>query len=176
LLFHPLEKVDAPHLVALCEERSGSRGAEAGIERRHNPHEGSLGDPHFGDILDPHAKREYLARLGELRAELDEAIGWSDLEHADSIRREIDVLSTQLAQALDGKGRARKMSDPMERVRKAVTNRIHGAIQRIGKQHPDLGRHLENAIHTGYFCWYSPERPVTWSSELPQPLRNPSSD
>jgi hypothetical protein len=176
LLLHPLEKVDAPHLDALGKERSGSRDAEARIERRYNPHEGSLGDPHFGDILDPHAKREYRTRLGELRAELDEATSWSDLERADSIRREIDVLRTQLAQAFDRKGRARKMSDPMERARKAVTNRIHDAIQRIGKQHPDLGRHLENAIHTGYFCWYSPERSVTWSSELPQPLRNPSSD
>ena len=67
----------------------------------------------------------------------------------------------QLEQAFDRRGRARKMSDPIERVRKAVTNRIREAIQRIDKQHPDLGHHLQSAIHTGYYCGYSPERPVT---------------
>jgi hypothetical protein len=62
----------------------------------------------------------------------------------------------------------------MERVRKAVTNRIRVAVQRIGKQHPDLGHHLQNAIHTGYSCWYSPERLVTWSSEPSPPFGTPS--
>jgi hypothetical protein len=52
----------------------------------------------------------------------------------------------------------------MERVRKAVTKCIREAIRRIGKQHPALGRHLQNAIHTGYCCWYSSERPITWTS------------
>jgi hypothetical protein len=65
------------------------------------------------------------------------------------------------------------MSDPTERARKAVTWCIHDAIDRIGKQHPDLGHHLHNAIHTGYSCWYSPERPVTKSSEPPPPFKTP---
>jgi hypothetical protein len=56
----------------------------------------------------------------------------------------------------------------MERGRKAVTNRIHDAIGHIEKPHPPLGRHLHNTIRTGFFCWYSPESPVVWTS-LPAP-------
>jgi pimeloyl-ACP methyl ester carboxylesterase len=160
LLLHPDEKVHVSRLAAL--------------DGRADPHEGSRADPPSGDILDPRARREYRARLLELRAELDEAVHWADLERADSIRREIDSLTVQLARAFDRSGRARKMSDPIERVRKAVTKRIHDAIDRIAKQNPYLGRHLHNAIRTGYFCWYSPEFPVTWTSEPPPPLGTPS--
>jgi hypothetical protein len=174
LLLHPHEKVHVSYLAALGEQRSGLRGAGVGIDGRDDLHQRSRGDSHSGDILDPRAKREYRARLVELRAELDEALHWADLERADSIRREIDALTMQLGQAFDRRGRARKMSDPMERVRKAVTNRIREAIQRIVKQHPDLGHHLQNAIHTGHYCWYSSERPLTWSSEPSPPLGTPS--
>jgi hypothetical protein len=52
----------------------------------------------------------------------------------------------------------------MERVRKAVTNRIRDAIERILKQHASLGRHLGNAVRTGFYCCYSPENPVEWKS------------
>lgn len=168
LLFHPDEKVHVSHLAALGEGRwSGLRDGGVGIDGRDDPHQRSRQDSHSGDILDPRAKREYRARLLELRAELDEAVHSADLERADSIRREIDFIAVQLTKAFAPSGRARKMSDPMERVRKAVTNRIHEAIDRIAKQNPYLGRHLYNAIRTGFSCGYSPEFPVAWTSEPP---------
>jgi hypothetical protein len=52
--------------------------------------------------------------------------------------------------------------DPTERARKAVTERIRTALERIGSAHPALGRHLENSIRTGIFCSYRPEAPVDW--------------
>lgn len=55
--------------------------------------------------------------------------------------------------------------DPaMERVRKAVTNRIRDTIARMAKQHPALGRHLANAVQTGLQCWYRPERTIYWAA------------
>jgi len=51
----------------------------------------------------------------------------------------------------------------MERVRKAVTNRIRDCVLRIGKQHPTLGRHLSNTLQTGSYCWYRPERKIAWT-------------
>jgi hypothetical protein len=170
LLLHPEEKMHVSHLAALGERRSGSRDAAVGIDRRDDPHAGAPRDPPSGDILDPRAKREYRARLVELRAELDQAVLCADLGRADSIRREIEFLGMQLTRAFGRGGRARKLSDPMERVRKAVTKRIHDAIDRIAKQNTYLGRHLRNAIHTGYYCWYSPEIPVTWTSEPSPPF------
>jgi hypothetical protein len=159
LLLHPHEEVHVSHLSALVEQRSGLREAGFGVDVAHDLRKRSRGDSHSGDILDPRAKREYRARVVELRGELDEALRWADVERADSIRREIDAPPGNLSKrSTAGAG---KMSDPIERVRKAVTHRIREAIQRIDKQHPDLGHHLQNAIHTGYYCGYSPERPVT---------------
>jgi hypothetical protein len=164
LLLHPEEKVHVSHLAALGEQR-WSEFAGAGSGERDLSHQRLHGDRDSGDVLDERARREYRARLMDLRAELEEALHWADLERADSIRREIDFVATQLARAFGRTGRARKMSDPIERVRKAVTNRIHHAIERITRQDPSLGRHLNNAIRTGFFCWYSPEPPVTWTSD-----------
>jgi hypothetical protein len=48
------------------------------------------------------------------------------------------------------------------RARKAVTSRIRDTITRIAKEHPSLGRHLENAIRTGVFCSYRPDRSPEW--------------
>jgi hypothetical protein len=170
LLFHPDETVHVSHLVALGEPRwSGLPGGGIGTGGRDEPHTRSSGDTDSGDILDPRAKREYRARLIELKADLDEAVRWVDIERADSIRREIEFLSAQLARAFGLHGRARKMSDPMERVRKAVTNRIREAIERIAKQHPSLGRHLRNGIRTGFSCSYSPDSPVSWTSHSRPP-------
>jgi hypothetical protein len=47
-------------------------------------------------------------------------------------------------------------------VRKAVTNQIRRALDRINAAHPELGRHLTNALRTGFVCGYRPEHPVAW--------------
>jgi hypothetical protein len=43
-----------------------------------------------------------------------------------------------------------------------VTWRVRAAIRRIGELHPELGRHLANAVRTGTWCSYRPESPVAW--------------
>ena len=50
----------------------------------------------------------------------------------------------------------------IERARKAVTNRIHQTIARIGAADERLGLHLSNAVRTGKRCGYQPDRPVRW--------------
>jgi hypothetical protein len=50
----------------------------------------------------------------------------------------------------------------VERVRKAVTNRIKDSLARIACEHEPLGRHLANGIYTGTFCAYRPEHPTHW--------------
>ena len=59
-------------------------------------------------------------------------------------------------------GRARKAGEVADRARKAVTSRIRDTIARIASEHPALGRHLENAIRTGTFCSYQPDRSPQW--------------
>jgi hypothetical protein len=43
-----------------------------------------------------------------------------------------------------------------------VTQRIRGAIRKIGATCPALGRHLDASVKTGAFCCYSPPSPVAW--------------
>ena len=111
-----------------------------------------------GELLDERARAAYKARIAELQAEIDE-----DPSGSTRAREELDALSEQLAAAYGLGGRARRAGDPAERARKAVTERIRDAVGKIARQTPALGRHLKASIHTGAFCSYEPERPVTWT-------------
>jgi len=161
LLTHPEERVHVSQLAALAD-----RGSSPAVDRAADSAVGDLdvrtGPSDAGEVLDARATREYKARIVELRAELDEATRWADLERADSIRHEIGFLTTQLVGAYSRNGAVRKMGDPSERARKAVTKCMREAIDRITKQHFALGRHLANAIHMGFHCCYSPEPPIRW--------------
>ncbi|HVH04584.1 MAG TPA: hypothetical protein VNE71_01135, partial [Myxococcota bacterium] len=52
-----------------------------------------------------------------------------------------------------------------ERARSAVAWRIRAAVKRIAEVHPELGRHLENAVKTGTWCCYRPDTDLTWRIE-----------
>jgi hypothetical protein len=160
LLLHPYEKIHVSILAGLASEPRLTlppmERIDSAITTTPLPFRDS------GEVLDQRATQLYKGRLIELRAELDEATRWADRGRASSIRREIDFLSVQLSSAYGRNGRARKLDDPTERVRKAVTNRIRNCIDRVAKQMPALGRHLDNSIRTGFYCSYSPEFPVIW--------------
>jgi class 3 adenylate cyclase len=67
-----------------------------------------------------------------------------------------------LAIVSDASDASRKVGDTTERTRKAVTGRIRESLAKIQKEHPDLGLHFANAIRTGTFCSYNPEKPAIW--------------
>jgi tetratricopeptide (TPR) repeat protein len=118
-----------------------------------------------GQILDERAKAEYRERLRELAQEIDEADAWSDPERAAKARREVDMLTQQLASAVGLGGRDRKALSDAERARVTVTKAIRAAIQRIGALDTDLGAHLEVSVRTGVFCAYRPDPAsrITWA-------------
>ena len=116
----------------------------------------------LGAILDGRATAQYKERLAEARQELEEATAAGDLGQAARARHEVETITEQLAAAYGLGGRARTAGDPAERVRKAVTNQIRRALDRIRAAHSDLGRHLSNALRTGFVCTYRPEHPVVW--------------
>ena len=119
-----------------------------------------LGDA--GDTLDASARAAYRQRLQELEAELAEATEWADAGRMAKLQAEIEFVRDELSGAYGLGGRARKAADVGDRARKAVTSRIRESIDRIGKEHPALARHFENAIRTGTFCGYQPDRPIRW--------------
>jgi hypothetical protein len=93
---------------------------------------------------------------------LTEAERNHDLERAARLQQEIDFVTTELADAYGLGGRARKTAAVAERARKAVANRIKESLAKMRKPHPSLWLHLFNAIKTGTFCSYTPEKPIDW--------------
>jgi tetratricopeptide (TPR) repeat protein len=118
-----------------------------------------------GEVLDEQAKAAYRDRLRELAAEIDEAESWGDLERATKARREVDLLTDELARAVGIGGRDRRALSDAERARVTVTKAIHAAVQRIASLDAELGGHLEVSVRTGTFCAYRPDpgSPITWT-------------
>jgi tetratricopeptide (TPR) repeat protein len=115
------------------------------------------------DVLDDRARREIQARVRDLQREIDAADAARDGMRAEHAREELDRIVELLSGALGLGGRSRALGSAAERARSAVTWRVRSGIRKIGRAHPRLGRHLENAVRTGTFCTYQPEAPVEWS-------------
>jgi predicted ATPase len=115
-----------------------------------------------GAAIDPAARDAYRRRVEELRGVIDDAQAGGDPERAARAREELEFIARELAAAYGLRGTARRLDDPAERARKAVTNRIRDSLARIEAGQPALGRHLKASIRTGSFCSYQPERPVAW--------------
>jgi FHA domain len=114
-------------------------------------------------VLDDRARREIGARAADLQREIEDADAAHDLGRAERAREELDRLVDVLTGAFGLRGRPRGLGSAVERARSTVTWRLRSAIKRIAAAHPPLGRHLENAVRTGYFCSYRPERQVVWT-------------
>ena len=112
--------------------------------------------------LDERARREIQARARELQHDIDQAEAAHDLAQGERAREELDQIVELLSGALGLGGRSRALGSAAERARSAVTWRIRSGVKKIARAHPQLGRHLENAVRTGTFCIYQPERPVEW--------------
>jgi tetratricopeptide (TPR) repeat protein len=153
LLRHPGAEFHCADLAAGGETEPARGGDASAIAA-------GLGDA--GAVLDAPARAAYRQRLQDLEAELAEATQWADTGRAEQLGGEIEFVREELSAAYGLGGRARKAADTSDRARKAVTSRIRETIERIGKEHPALARHLENAIHTGTFCSYQPDRPLPW--------------
>ena len=108
---------------------------------------------------DQRARREYRARVDELRAELDEAERCADSGRAEQLRAELDQLLTQLAGRF---GARASLRGPAETARKAVTKVLRTQIGKLLDAHPVLGRHLRETVRMGTVCIYAPNTPVDW--------------
>ncbi|MBZ0180073.1 MAG: tetratricopeptide repeat protein [Melioribacteraceae bacterium] len=114
------------------------------------------------EAIDEKAKRKYYAKITELQEELNIAEEMNDVGRVELINSELNQILDHLSQSTGLKGRARKLADPSDRARAAVTLRIKSAIQKIENVHPSLAKHFQNNIKTGTFCIYTPESPVKW--------------
>jgi tetratricopeptide (TPR) repeat protein len=125
----------------------------------------SMGAPgDLGPVLDQQARAELSRRLTALEAELSAAVGPHDGARAEQLQRERDLLARELSAAVGLGGRERRVGGPAERARQSVTKAIKGALERIAREHQELGRHLGSTIRTGFYCRYEPDprQPPSW--------------
>ena len=117
-----------------------------------------------GVVLDEPAKHAYRERIAELEAEFEQARRWNDPERTARAEGELDALTRALAGALGLGGRDRRAASDSERARASVSKAVRSAVRRLADAHPELGRHLSLAVHTGTFSMYAPDprAPVTW--------------
>ncbi len=113
-------------------------------------------------VADNKALKAYEKRLRELREEIQDAEEMNDLGRSEKLNAELDQLTDHISKALGIGRRSRRLNAPAERARAAVTWRIRSAIKKIEAAHPSLGRHLTNAVRTGTFCCYDPEKEQGW--------------
>lgn len=115
--------------------------------------------------IDRQARRNYEERVRELAAEIERADADNDIGTAERLREEMDLIVDELTRSTGLGGRSRTGSTPGEKARSAVTQRIRGAIKRIGEHDPALGRHLDTNVTTGIFCSYA-DAGIEWIVEL----------
>ena len=148
------------HVLDVAAPRSGEK------DRRD---EGlAVGSGDAGPLLDPVAKAAYRERVEQLRAEVEEAESFKDMERAARAREELDFIASELSAAVGLGGRDRKAASDAERARVNVTKRIKTAIDKISEGAPDLGRHLAATIKTGTYLSYSDrlEPTMDWIIDL----------
>lgn len=119
-------------------------------------------DADTGVLADRRALAAYRDRLREIDLALDEADAGADPLRAGRLSAEREALLGELSAVTGLGGRPRVGGSGTERVRKAVTNRIRQALDRVAEAHPELGRHLQASIHTGTWCRYEPEHAIAW--------------
>lgn len=124
---------------------------------------GRLVEGDSGEAMDARARAACQRRIQDLQAEIAEAERHNDFARTERLGEELDAVIEQLSAAVGLGGRGRKLGDPTEKARTAVTWRIRSAIRKIAEAHPPLGRHLEASIRTGAFCAYQPETSVRWT-------------
>lgn len=129
----------------------------------------SVGDlGHAGDALTPDGKKRLKAEIRKIQDQIDDAAELGDQEKQAGLEaRQEEILRHITTQSGLG-GRTRKASSAIEKIRTSVTKRIKADIKKITKTAPDLGSHLDQAIHTGTHCQYSPHPHVDWLFSSPE--------
>jgi tetratricopeptide (TPR) repeat protein len=166
LLAHPGERIHVFDLLATVEGGAAGEGRIRMVAER--ARQDGLGVMHelgdAGEALDLRARAEYRGRMGELRAEVEDAERQNDPGSIERARAELEFLTTELAAAVGRGGRGRRTAAHAERARATVTKSIRASLERIGRNDAKLGDHFATCIRTGYLCAYlpDPERKPSW--------------
>ena len=159
--FHALDLIGAGEFPTPAEDPQTTHEI---VSEREDLHVGLSDDS--GEMLDAQSKAAYKRRLDDLRDELEDAQEFGDADRAAGIQEEIDAIAREMRRAIGLGGRDRRAGSAPERARVSVTRAVRAAIDRVGRNDPDLGQLFNKSIRTGTFCCYLPYPGVTMSWRL----------
>ena len=115
-------------------------------------------------IIDDEARDAYRRRLAEVDDDIEEATRTNDIGRVELAQHDRDYLLAELARAVGLGGRHRSVGGTAERARTSVTRSLRYALGRLAPHHPALATHLEQSVHTGTYCVYTPDplAPIRW--------------
>lgn len=123
---------------------------------------------HHEKAAEPVIDRKYRKQVENYIKTFEERLEAHDFdgpEQAAEMRDEIRKLKEQLAKDIGLGGKARAVSDPHEKARKAVSKAIHRALATIGEHHSELGLHLRNTLTPVSFPYrYKSDRRIDWTT------------
>lgn len=115
-----------------------------------------------GEIIDEKTKKQLQNRKQAIQDQLSDAEEFGDREKQIELEEELEKIEQYLAGALGLRGRIRRSSDPIEKIRKTVSTAIKRTCDTFLQDCPELGRHLKNSLETGTSCIYKPKDFVDW--------------
>jgi hypothetical protein len=124
----------------------------------------NLSDRGFGDagnMIDDETRTSLQQRLQDLPEEIEEKLELGNVDGADRLRTEQEVIVSYLAASHGLGAQSRKASSSVDRARVNITKRINDARGTISAHHPVLGHHLRS-VKTGTYCQYAPDFPTDW--------------
>ena len=115
-------------------------------------------------LIDDEARAAYRRRLAEVDDDIEEATRMNDLGRVELAQRDQEYLLAELARAVGLGGRPRSFGGTSERARTSVTRSLRYALGRLAQHHPALAAHLDQSVHTGTYCVYTPDplSPIAW--------------
>jgi hypothetical protein len=150
------------HVLDLVAVEQGSLPTAQGARSR-----GEATAPDSGSgmaLIDDQARDAYRRRLAEVDDDIDEATRMNDVGRIELAQRDREYLIAELASAVGLGGRQRTVGGTAERARTSVTRSVRYGLGRLAEHHPALAAHLEQSIHTGTYCVYTPDAlsPIVW--------------
>ena len=115
-------------------------------------------------MIDDQARAAYRRRLAEVDDDIEEATRLNDIGRVELAERDRDYLIHELTSAAGLGHRTRSVGGTGERARTSVTRSLRYSLERLAEHHPMLAAHLDQSVHTGIYCTFTPDpiAPVAW--------------
>lgn len=111
-------------------------------------------------IIDDKAINQYKQRILELKEKIQEEIEFDNIQTAEKLEHELDLLSAEIKKNTDQSGNIKVINKTKRNINDAVYQNIKISYGNLNKIYPALVDHLKKSIKTGIDCTYTPKTKI----------------